>query len=181
MTRVLQPWVEGLTMMQQSVLLSAIRGPDGVRKRHPCKDLARWFRRCVLLSAFDGKVLGNPHAPGGGSFTGPCRIDGHIVGDLAEDWGDLDWCGPMVETVDAFMDSRDELPFHYYVHMMHAFEVLGHKHPDEKIRSFWLKTYERAVHALHVWPETEQQMDRRLGDDVAGWSERSDESAVCSD
>lgn len=57
--------------MQQTVLLTSIRGPDGVAKYHKVKYLLRWLRRCVLLSAMDGKVLGNPYDSNGGSFTGP--------------------------------------------------------------------------------------------------------------
>ena len=47
MSTVLQPWVSGLTFMQQTVLLTAIRGPDGVPKYGPTKMLLRWFRRCI--------------------------------------------------------------------------------------------------------------------------------------
>jgi len=31
---VLQDWVHELTFMQQSVLIAAVRGPDGIRKDH---------------------------------------------------------------------------------------------------------------------------------------------------
>lgn len=71
----LQDWVMLLPIMQQSVLMSAIRGPDGIAKKHKCKPLIRWFRRCILLSAFEGIAIDNPYHPGGGSFTGPsCRL-----------------------------------------------------------------------------------------------------------
>jgi len=43
--------------MQQSVLLTAVRGPDGLPKYHSSKYLLRWYRRCILLSAMDGRVL----------------------------------------------------------------------------------------------------------------------------
>jgi hypothetical protein len=71
MSSAVQAWVSQISIMQQSVLLSAIRGPDGVGKFHKCKPLIRWYRRCVLISAFDGCVIDHPFAPGGGSFTGP--------------------------------------------------------------------------------------------------------------
>lgn len=58
----LQDWVINLPLMQQSVLISAIRGPDGVAKKHKCKPLVRWFRRCVLVSAFDGAAITDPRA-----------------------------------------------------------------------------------------------------------------------
>jgi hypothetical protein len=79
------------------------------------------------------------------------------------------------------MDSRDELPAHYTTHFMHAAEILGYKHPDAQIREFWFDVYERLVHALHVWPETEAQMDARLGDNEGDWRARGDKSSSCSD
>lgn len=82
---VIQPWVTDLTLMQQSVLLSAIRGPDGMRKDHVAKKLSRWLRRCILVTAFDGIVYEVPYDPydatppwRSGSFTGPscyqCKV-----------------------------------------------------------------------------------------------------------
>lgn len=68
---VLQDWLGVLPMMQQTVLLTAIRGPDGLPKYGPTKALLRWYRRCILLSAMDGAVLGDPLSNSGGSFTGP--------------------------------------------------------------------------------------------------------------
>jgi len=41
MTTVLQPWVEKLPMMQQTVLMTAIRGPDGLPKYGNVKYLLR--------------------------------------------------------------------------------------------------------------------------------------------
>jgi hypothetical protein len=177
-----QDWVHGVSIMQQSVLLSAIRGCDGMPKFHKHKALVKWYRRCVLISAFDGVALTDPFAPGGGSFTGP-------IADLRA-WRDAGphpvteydhRCSLLQKATDDFMDSRDELPAHYRDHFMHAAEVVGYKHPDPTIREFWFDVYERLVHALHVWPETEAQMDARLGDNFAGWKARGDVSSSCSD
>jgi hypothetical protein len=161
MPSVLQPWVHDLKYMQQSVLLSAIRNADGTAKFHKQKALTKWFRRCVLLSAFDGRTLSTPSEPGGGSFTGP-------VADIAK-------------ALDDFIDSRDEMSLHYYAHAMHAFEILGYKHPDDQIAAFWLTAYTRMAAALHLWEETEEQLDDRLGDAMSGWVARNDPSSTCSD
>jgi len=147
--------------MQQSVLLSAVRNADGIPKFHKQKMLLKYYRRCVLLSAFDARELRDPKEPGGGSFTGP-------VDDLAK-------------ALDDFIDSRDEMTLHYFAHAMHAFEIIGYKHPDEGIRAFWNQAYIRLVHCLHVWPESEWEMDRRLGDGEENWRERNDPSSTCSD
>ena len=158
---VLQNWVLALPLMQQTVLLSAIRNADGVAKFHKQKPLIRWYRRCVLLSAFDGKALLDPSSPGGGSFTGP-------VEDINK-------------ALDDFIDSRDEMSLHYFAHAMHAFEIIGYKHFNEAIRSFWYEAYKRMAHCLHVWPESEGEMDKRLGDNEEGWRARNDPSSTCSD
>lgn len=72
---VLQDWVHELTFMQQSVLISSVRGPDGIRKDHPTKVLCRWLRRSFLLCAFDKVAHNDPYEHCGGSFTGKCQTD----------------------------------------------------------------------------------------------------------
>lgn len=176
---VTQEWTWGISHMQQSVLFSAIRGCDGMPKCHKHKPLMKWFRRCVLLSAFDKKALTDPFAPGGGSFTGPMYEAPPWVDD--ENEATIWRTERLVMAVDDFLDSRDELPSHYYEHAMHAFEILGYKHPEPWIRTFWHDVYMRMVVAKHLWPEMESDMDARLGDDEAGWRARCDRSAACTD
>lgn len=177
MPSVTQDWVQDLTMMQQSVLLTAVRGPDGIQKYSPTKYLLRWYRRCVLLSAMDGRVLTDPYEENGGSFTGPSfdgfgSYSGNPVA-IAEHFDtDLD------NLVGAYLRQLDELPHHFQLHFMHATEILGYKHPDSLIRAFWLRTYHRLVHDMHLWPETEEQMDARLGDNREAWLERNDPATV---
>ena len=178
-----QDWVHDLTIMQQSVLLSAIRGCDGVAKRHKHKRLVKWYRRCVLLSAFDGQALTNPFHPGGGSFTGPIdpTLHGPLFDALPYQIQHDKRCDALQYACDDFIDSRDELPAHYTTHFMHAAEILGYKHPDQSCREFWHDFYIRMVHALHLWPESETEMDSRLGDNMTGWQARNDISTSCSD
>lgn len=167
---VTQDWVHRVSMMQQSVLLAAIRGPDGQPKYGGgAKMLLRWYRRCVLLSAMDGKVIDNPIDENGGSFTGP-SLNGH---DDLEPWSER-----MQQHVHDYLRQVDMLPHHYQLHFMHAVEILGYKHPDVVIRHFWHQVYLRLVHDMHVWPETEQQLDERLGDSRSGWLKRADPATV---
>ena len=166
MPSVAQAWTHDLTMMQQSVLLSAIRGPDGQPKYGGgAKMLLRWYRRCILLSAMDGRVLSDPIEANGGSFTGP-SLQGE---DDMEPWSER-----MQEHVHDYLRQVDMLPHHYQLHFMHAVEIVGYKHPDQVIRMFWYRLYLRLVHDLHLWPETEAQLDSRLGDTRSGWLERAD-------
>jgi hypothetical protein len=57
---VTQTWTHELTCMQQTVLLTAVRGPDGMGKYHPSKYMLRWFRRCTLLNSMDRRVMTTP-------------------------------------------------------------------------------------------------------------------------
>jgi hypothetical protein len=169
---VTQEWCHGITFMQQTVLLTAVRGPDGIAKYHPCKYLLRWFRRCTLVSSLDGIVLTTPWHPGGGSFMGPSYLHTADEGDGS------DWAAWMTNQVSDYLRALDELPHHFQLHFMHAAEILGYKHPNPDIRGWWHSTYVRLVHDMHLWPESEAQMDDRLGDDRSAWLARNDEATV---
>jgi hypothetical protein len=159
---VVQEWVAELPMMQQTVLLTCVRGPDGMPKYSPPKFIARWFRRCILLSAIDGIVLTDPAVDGGGSFTGP---------SVAKDG---DWKQAMQQRIDDFVREEDAIPAHYMAHIRHGAEILGYKHPEPEIREWWHQLYRRLVNLLHLHPETEAELDERLGDTLEGWIKRGD-------
>lgn len=161
MPSVLQEWVHNLSMMQQSVLITAVRGPDGIKKDHPVKVLCRWLRRSFLISAFDKKALLDPLAPGGGSFTGP--VPKPPDGSGLSGYDQLDFYA------NEYFRSVDELPHHFQLHLMHAAEILGYKHPDQVTREWWNDFYFRIVNDAHLEPESCQKMDRRLGDREPDW------------
>lgn len=160
MPSVLQDWVHDLPFMQQSVLLSAMRNADMVEKGHPSKDLIRWYRRCVLISAFEGEALLDPQHPGGGSYTGP-------VDDIEK-------------AADDFLRARDGMSLHYYAHAMHAFQIVGVHHPDPGIGLFWAGVYVRMAKALHLYPEPRDEMNLRLSDNPEAWKAREDRAGGCS-
>ncbi len=169
---VLQPWLSDISFMQQTVLMTAVRGPDGIPKYGSVKMLLRWYRRCVLISSLENKVLDNPHDPlHGGSFMG-----------ASYDWPpglpDADWEGRMWEILTQYLKDLDAIPHHFQMHLMHSFEIVGYKHPDPRIRAWFAAAYFRLVHDMHVWPETEEQMDHRLGDSREQWLERADPATV---
>lgn len=160
---VLQEWVERLTFMQQSVLIAAVRGPDGIRKDHAVKVLCRWLRRSFLICAFDRRAHSNPYEPCGGSFTGKC---------MTKEINSID------DALDMYMRSVDELPHHFQLHFMHAAEILGYKHPESEIKEWWNNTYLRLVNDAHLYPESEEQMDKRLSDNEQAWREREEVTAL---
>jgi len=157
MKYLLQEWVMRLPLMQQTVLLTATRAPDGLEKYHPVKTLCRWLRRCYLISAFDKCVLNDPYDPRGGSFMGPCRTSA---------------IGSIEEAADAYINKGDEIPLHFHFHLAQAAEILGYKHPEDKKRLYWLNFYHRLCAFGHTNPETEEQLDRRLADNEEQWRER---------
>lgn len=165
---VTQEWTHALPMMQQTVMLTALRGPDGSPKYGGgAKMLLRFLRRCILLSAMDGKVIDNPADTNGGSFTGPSLTP-------PED-DDLDsWDDRMQIHVADYMRNTDALPHHFQMHFLHAVEILGYKHPMPQTRMFWHRLYLRLVNDFHLHPESMEEMDSRLGDSRSGWLARSD-------
>jgi len=147
MTSVQQEWMLDLSLQQQSVLLMACRGPDGMRKSHPAKDLIRAYRACVLNAASTAEPLNVGNM--GDSFMSIERI----ISPPA-------W----FNTVKDYLYDVDEIPHHYHLHLMHGAQVLGYKHPDDHTRAIWLGFYLQAVEDMHLYPESEKQMDARLND-----------------
>jgi hypothetical protein len=137
----LKPWVTALTIQLQGTLLCAIRGPDGAHKNDPAKALVRAFRATVVNNAKD---LG-PDDIFMGDGTGVCNE----------------------EEVDLFFDSIDQHQHHWYLHFIHAAEIVGYTHPNHEIRQFWDGFYARAVEGLHLSPEPMDVMLERLRKDGA--------------
>lgn len=169
MTSVTQEWTWELSRMQQTVLLTAIRGPDGLPKYGAVKQLLRWYRRCTLISSLDNKVLNTPYSYDGGSFMGPS----YEPTSLVHDWRPL-----MHDIVSEYIRDLDAIPHHFQLHFLHAAEIVGYKHPNAAIREWWHSVYIRLVHDMHLYPETEEQLDRRLGDNRDQWLERADPATV---
>lgn len=151
---VVQDWLADLPFMQQTVLLSAIRGCDGKPKEHRTKPLVRWLRRCILKSAVDGSVFTDPVQPGGGEFMRP--IWTHPTMDGA------DWRDSMGKYVDDYCGDMDDVPMHFHLHFLHATEILGQRHPNLKVRLWWRRTYMKITNAMHLRPEPRAGLDARL-------------------
>lgn len=75
-------------------------------------------------------------------------------------WDDTDWA----RITDLFFDFVDELPHHYYMHLMHGAQIAGYKHPLELMRKRWGGFYKRCCEDLHLNPESEEEVDARLND-----------------
>jgi len=174
MPSVLQAWVQKLTFMQQAVLMTAVRGPDGIPKNHKAKLLLRYFRRSFLIVCFTGEPILDPTDQGGGSFTGPSLppIDPNSEHTAEED--ELLMWEQMRELGREYLSCVDEIPHHFHLHLTHAAEILGYKHPYANVRAFWNWFYLAAVNDMHFFPESEALMDTRLGDNEANWRAREE-------
>lgn len=140
-------WCTALPLQMQSVLFLAGRGPDGAIKHHPCKAIHVAYRGCVFLAGKYGREL-----RWGEKADSFMSLDG---------FADDEWWDSMVR---CFFDSNGDLAHHYLLHFYHGAEILGYKHPDPRYRARWHGFYLRACEAMHINPETEAQMDERLGD-----------------
>lgn len=175
-----QDWVCNLSIMMQSVLFAAVRAPDGLRKNHPVKVLMRWYRRSILLSAFDGHALSDPFEDGGGSFTGPFRRE------HATDYGVLDNTVPshglfednqvswmiFSQMRHVYLEHVDEMPHHFQLHLMHAAQIVGEFHPSPRVRRWWHEFYRMIVNDAHLMPESREALIERLSDDELAWRKR---------
>lgn len=156
MTSVLPEWLSNLKIQQQTVVLLALRGPDGFEKHHGSKRVLYFFRASVLLAADRGRMM---------------REDEHIASFMSmKCCNDFHWH----ETLTIFENTVDALPLHFFTHLMHGAQVLAYKHPEPLIRERWREFYDRCCDYLHMDPESEMAMDERLND--FGWMPGTPES-----
>lgn len=66
--------------------------------------------------------------------------------------------------VKEFFEDCDKYPLHFVMHLIHAAEVIGYKHPDKEVAEFWKNFYLDLCHTIHINPESEKEMDKRLRD-----------------
>ena len=132
---VVKPWLSKISMMMQTVVLTMLRGCDGTKKGDPSKYIVRELRQVILENA-------------GGNGSSYMDLGNQILIDACK----------------AFFEDIDSYPMHFIIHFAHATEIVGYKHPDEKVREFWKGFYFDLYHTIHLNPEKEQQMDKRLID-----------------
>ena len=140
-------WCTALPLQQQSVLLLAARGPDGIAKHHPCKNVVRAYRGTVLMAAARRRTL--------------------EFGERADTFMSLDRFGDRAlwgEDVKWFFAHVDELPHHYTMHLAHGAQILAYKHPELEFRNRWWQFYSTFCRDAHLNIETEAEMDLRLND-----------------
>lgn len=138
-----QPWTHQLPLPMQSVLILALRFADGAPKNHPIKPVQRGYRGHVIMAGKYGRALGE-----------------YDKGDSFMEWPDWHWINYNLDVAQVV----DDLPHHFLQHLIHGIEILGYKYPDSYQRSMWRMLHERFVASYHMHPETEDELDKRLGD-----------------
>lgn len=69
------------------------------------------------------------------------------------------------EQLPSWQEIKKEIEFmsvHYYGHLMKALEIVAYKHPDEVVRKTAYGYYWEMCELLHLPPESESELDRRL-------------------
>ena len=133
---VIQEWLSTCSFKQQVVVLSALRGCDGIPKEDGSKALTRAFRSAILKPAESI----NPE----NSFM---------------------WRDPKLEDkATYFVSHTDHYPVHWVLHFAHACEIVAYKHPERSTANFWANIYIGICEAFHMHAESEKACDFRLRD-----------------
>lgn len=150
MKSVLQDWVMELPLREQGTLLTGVRGCD-LAPKNPISNVERY-----------------------GCSTGEDTAERGLTAFLR-------WCvmNPAdrreVDIPGAFFQSKPpcnwkpsqfgHYPQHWYSHVMHCFEVVAYRHPDEDTATHAQEVYLRMVRNLHLNPESRDEMIERLSED----------------
>lgn len=133
---VLKPWVMQLGLRHQGVLLAAVRGCDTAPRNDASKNLVRCYRAEIMEP-----------------FCGDPRKSASFIEGVDQD--------VLIARMQDFIKDHDHYPNHYVGHFTLAAEIVGYKKPNND----WLEFYKRMCKGLHVTPETEAELDARLGAD----------------
>jgi hypothetical protein len=134
----LREWVEEVPWMQQGVLFSAIRSADGVPHEDNSKIIVRGYRNVILK---------------------PAQTKGSFLGKIPTR-------SALEEAMNKFTDGFGQYNSHFVLHLVHASEIIGYQHPEEIERVTWGNFYLNMCKAMHLNPETKEQMINRLKDDI---------------
>lgn len=127
------------TWKQQTVLLSALRGCDGRPKSDPSNVFKKKMRFTLLKNADES--------------TSFMESNDVMLNEKTKK-----------EINDFFTGCLDSYPMHYFLHFLHAAEICAYKNPNGIVAEYWKYFYLCGVEAMHLNPETQEQLDTRLSD-----------------
>lgn len=139
MRSVLKAWVMDLGLREQGTLMTAIRGCDLSPKYpldSPEKNVTA-FIRCAVMVAFDPREI-----------------------DAAKG------CFMQTKLDQTFkLSSLEQYPLHWVIHVLHALEIIGYRSIEFEFAQQARAAYLKMVQALHLNPETVEEMAARLSED----------------
>ncbi len=139
MSSVVRPWLaDCCSFKMQAVLLSALRGCDGLPKEDISKQITRKYRSVLFFPA-EKEIAKRTF---------------------------MNTDGATPEIIQQFCSHLDHYPMHWLMHFTHAIEIVGYKHPDIDIRNWWGRLYSNICCGLHVRPETVEECNYRLRDNL---------------
>jgi hypothetical protein len=142
---VLQDWVGKLPVRCQGTLLTCVRGCDLEPKSFDLEGKVLYSQGRRLVSFLRWCIM-NP--------ADPREVD-------VEEGSFFSSKPP-----DIFKPSEfGHLPLHWYTHVMHSLEIIGHYHPTTWVKETAKRMYSKMVKNLHLNQETKEQMLERLCED----------------
>lgn len=144
MQSVLQDWVMELNLREQGTILTALRGCDlapkewdekGEVKDTQIRRLTAWLRN-TCMNAADEREIDHPGGFMQSKLPQPFKPSGIM-----------------------------HYPAHWVLHLMHAFEIVGYLHPEQKIAIDALSIYVSIVSSMHLHYESKMEMQERLSED----------------
>ena len=139
-TGILKPWVAKLPLREQGCLLTVIRGCDTTEKEEDSKRVTRALRGLLLFT----------HA---------------ADEEKSKSFIEVVAPGVLELRLANVRKSHDHLPHHFLMHLIHAVQIIGVRHPDRKIRAVCWDFYCGMCRAFHMLAEKPDAMIRRLGAD----------------
>ena len=133
---ILQDWITELPLKMQTVLCLGTRGTDTHQTTH-VKTITKWLRGLIYKP-------GDPDNP---QFMEVALPD--LIQEKSPVAKELEFCTQ-----------------HYYSHLMHTLEIVGYHHPDLRIALRAQALYTGMVRLFHLWPESKEDLDKRLGTKV---------------
>ena len=146
---IIKEWVSQLGLRHQGVLISAVRGPDGVNRDDPIKNIVRMYRG-IILNSHCGDINNAI------SYMTPFNYD------------ELNLLGRQV------VKSLDHYNIHFWLHLLHAIEIIGYHHPDNIISEAFSNLYRLFCRKMHIQPETKDYLDHRLNLDETAFGQQQE-------
>lgn len=139
MTSVMQAWTHDLPLRAQGTIVAGLRGCD-LTPKNPVdsaeRQLVAYLRWLTMVPADPREVGLEPGT--------------YMQADPPAGWR---------------QSALGHYPLHWVSHLMHAYEVVAHWHPNVELRAEARAVYTRLVEGLHLNVETDVQLYARLTED----------------